>query len=103
VRSTSPAAPGSTATSAGLHATLADQLQQVRAVTGLPVITGIGITGPDRAAEAAAAGADAVILGSAVTAATAIPKSAVGEDVRELITRCRMKIQARHDQEAARP
>jgi tryptophan synthase alpha chain len=59
-----PAADGPTGTGGRLRNRLADKIGQVRKRTGLPVITGIGITSPARAAEAARSCPDAIIAGS---------------------------------------
>jgi len=59
----------------------------VKAATDVPVALGFGISTPQQAAEAAAAGADGVIVGSRLVRAAAEsdrPAAAVGRLVGEL-------------------
>ena len=58
----------------------ADLLARVKAHTAVPVALGFGISTPEHAAAAAAAGADGVIVGSRLVRA-----AAAGEDVRALV------------------
>src|SRR5947207_2396623 len=55
-------------------------VERARASTDLPVAVGFGIGTPQRAAEAAAAGADGVIVGSRLVRA-----ASEGEDVEALV------------------
>ena len=57
-----------------------DLLARVKAHTEVPVALGFGISTPEQAAAAAAAGADGVIVGSRLVRA-----AAEGEDVRALV------------------
>lgn len=74
-----PASAGSTGSQSGPDPGLARRVSRVRSLTGLPVITGIGISTPRHAAVAARAGADCVLAGSSFTraAASADPGGAV--------------------------
>ena len=58
----------------------ADLLARVKAHTAVPVALGFGISTPEHAAAAAAAGADGVIVGSRLVRA-----AGAGEDVRALV------------------
>jgi tryptophan synthase alpha chain len=82
---------GTTGERAGLDAALASVLARAKAHSPVPVAVGFGISTPAQAADAAAAGADGVIVGSRlVRAATeaadagADPAAAVGELVAAL-------------------
>jgi tryptophan synthase alpha chain len=55
-------------------------VERARAHTAVPVAVGFGIGTPERAAQAAAAGADGVIIGSRLVRA-----AADGEDVEGLV------------------
>lgn len=66
-----PAAPGLTGTPARLRDGLARSVALAEQGTGLPAITGIGITSEDRAAAAAQSGAAAIIAGTAFARAAA--------------------------------
>jgi tryptophan synthase alpha chain len=70
---------GTTGERASVGPDLAAVLARTRAHAGVPVAAGFGISTPDHAAAAAAAGADGVIVGSMLvrTAATA---AAAGND-----------------------
>ena len=57
-----------------------DLLARVKAHTEVPVALGFGISTPEHAAAAAAAGAEGVIVGSRLVRA-----AAEGEDVRALV------------------
>ena len=73
--------------SGGLHDGLAGVLSRARACTDVPVAVGFGISTPEQAAAAAAAGADGVIVGSRLVRAAGEgeePVAAVGALVREL-------------------
>jgi tryptophan synthase alpha chain len=69
---------GTTGERAGLDAT--ELLARVKVHARVPVALGFGIATPEQAAEAAAAGADGVIVGSRLVRA-----AAEGEDVRALV------------------
>lgn len=82
---------GTTGERTGVAADLAAVLARTRAHTAVPVAAGFGISTPEHAAAAAAAGADGVIVGSRLVreAADAVdagedPAAAVGVAVREL-------------------
>jgi len=82
---------GTTGERSGVGAGLAGVLGRVRAATEVPVALGFGISTPDDAAAAAAAGADGVIVGSRLVRAAAEavdagadPAAAVGEAVAGL-------------------
>jgi tryptophan synthase alpha chain len=82
---------GITGERTGVAAGLSDVLARVRAHTDVPVAAGFGISTPDDAAGAAAAGADGVIVGSRLVRAAleAVdagrdPAAAVGELVAPL-------------------
>ena len=78
---------GTTGERAAVAETLPGLLARARAHTEVPVAVGFGISTPEQAAEAAAAGADGVIVGSRLvrTAAEAEdPAAAVGEAVAGL-------------------
>jgi tryptophan synthase alpha chain len=82
---------GITGERTGVAAGLSDVLARVRAHTDVPVAAGFGISTPDDAAGAAAAGADGVIVGSRLVRAAleAVdagrdPAAAVGELVASL-------------------
>lgn len=73
--------------SGGLAAGLAAIVSRAAACTDVPVAVGFGISTPDQAAAAAAAGADGVIVGSRLVRAAgegSDPVAAVGAVVREL-------------------
>ena len=70
---------GTTGERAGVDATMGDVLARTRAATDVPVALGFGISTPDDAAAAAAAGADGVIVGSRLVRAAAEAADA-GED-----------------------
>lgn len=57
---------GVTGERAELSAGLAGQIAAIRAVTSLPVAVGFGISTPEQARDTARAGADAVVVGSAI-------------------------------------
>jgi len=78
------AAGGVTSTSAAVDPCLAAHVRQARDVTGLPVITGIGITSPARAAAAAAASASGIVIGSAFAREVAARPADPGGAVRDL-------------------
>jgi len=70
----------------GLQDGLAGVLARTAANTNVPVAVGFGISTPEQAAAAAAAGADGVIVGSRLVRAAgeeADPVSAVGALVRD--------------------
>jgi tryptophan synthase alpha chain len=82
---------GTTGERAGLDGALTSVLARAKAHSAVPVAVGFGISTPEQAAGAAAAGADGVIVGSRlVRAATeaadagADPAAAVGELVAAL-------------------
>jgi tryptophan synthase alpha chain len=68
-----PATAGPTGSRSGPAPGLSRRVSRARTLTGLPVITGIGISAPRDAAVAARAGADCVLVGSAFTRAVASP------------------------------
>ncbi|HEY1699082.1 MAG TPA: tryptophan synthase subunit alpha [Trebonia sp.] len=68
-----PATAGPTGSRSGPAPGLSRRVNRARTQTGLPVITGIGISAPRDAAVAARAGADCVLVGSAFTRAVASP------------------------------
>jgi tryptophan synthase alpha chain len=70
---------GITGERSGLAAGLADVLARAKAHTDVPVAAGFGISTPEHAAAAAAAGADGVIVGSRLVRA-AIEAVDAGED-----------------------
>jgi tryptophan synthase alpha chain len=73
--------------SGGLAEGLAAIVSRAAACTDVPVAVGFGISTPDQAAAAAAAGADGVIVGSRLVRAAgegSDPVAAVGAVVREL-------------------
>jgi tryptophan synthase alpha chain len=57
-----------------------DLVARARAATAVPVAVGFGIGTPERAAQAAAAGADGIIVGSRLVRA-----AGAGEDVEGLV------------------
>ena len=65
------AVTGTTGERAGVDAGLAGMLERTRARTAVPVALGFGIGTPEAAANAAAAGADGVIVGSRLVRAAA--------------------------------
>jgi tryptophan synthase alpha chain len=65
------AVTGTTGERAGVDAGLAAMLERTRARTAVPVAMGFGIGTPEAAANAAAAGADGVIVGSRLVRAAA--------------------------------
>jgi tryptophan synthase alpha chain len=71
---------GTTGEREALSDTFARTVERARAHTEVPVALGFGIATPGHAAEAAAAGADGVIVGSRLVRA-----AAEGEDVRALV------------------
>jgi tryptophan synthase alpha chain len=71
---------GTTGEREALSDTFAKTVERARAHTDVPVALGFGIATPGHAAEAAAAGADGVIVGSRLVRA-----AAEGEDVRALV------------------
>jgi tryptophan synthase alpha chain len=73
------AALGITGERSGLAAGLGDILARAKAHTDVPVAAGFGISTPDDAAAAAAAGADGVIVGSRLVRA-ALEADDAGED-----------------------
>lgn len=77
---------GTTGERANLDGALATLLRRVREHSSVPVAVGFGISAPEQAAAAAAAGAEGVIVGSRLVRAAgeeADPVSAVGALVRE--------------------
>ena len=82
---------GTTGERAGLDGSLAALLQHAKAESPVPVALGFGISSPEQAANAAAAGADGVIVGSRLVRAAGEaadagedPAAAVGELVATL-------------------
>ena len=82
---------GTTGERAGVEGSLAPVLAHAKAHSPVPVAVGFGISTPEQAAEAAAAGADGVIVGSRLVRAAgeaadrgADPAAAVGEIVATL-------------------
>jgi tryptophan synthase alpha chain len=82
---------GTTGERASVDGTLASVLAHAKAHSPVPVAVGFGISTPEQAAEAAAAGADGVIVGSRLVRAAgeaadagADPAAAVGERVTAL-------------------
>ena len=78
---------GTTGERQDLQATLAPVVRRAAAATEVPVAVGFGISTPEHAAAAAAAGADGVIVGTRLVRAAAEaeePAGAVGELVRGL-------------------
>jgi tryptophan synthase alpha chain len=78
---------GTTGERAALDGELAQVLGRAAVHTDVPVAVGFGISGPEQAAAAAAAGADGVIVGSRLVRAAGEaddPSAAVGDIVREL-------------------
>jgi tryptophan synthase alpha chain len=82
---------GTTGERAGVEGSLAATLAHAKAHSPVPVAVGFGISTPDQAAQAAAAGADGVIVGSRLVRAAAEaadagedPARAVGELVAAL-------------------
>ena len=71
---------GTTGARADVSPALAGLVARARAVTDLPLYAGFGISTPEHAAAAAAAGADGVIVGTRLVRA-----AAEGEDVRGLV------------------
>jgi tryptophan synthase alpha chain len=71
---------GTTGEREALSDTFATTVERARAHTDVPVALGFGIATPGHASEAAAAGADGVIVGSRLVRA-----AADGEDVRALV------------------
>jgi tryptophan synthase alpha chain len=70
---------GTTGERAGVDASLASVLARAKAYSPVPVAVGFGISRPEQAAEAAAAGADGVIVGSRLVRAAGEAADA-GED-----------------------
>jgi tryptophan synthase alpha chain len=70
---------GITGERAGLASGLEQILSRARAATSLPVAAGFGISTPEQAAAAAAAGADGVIVGSRLVRAAAEAADAGGD------------------------
>ncbi|MEA2247174.1 MAG: tryptophan synthase alpha chain [Solirubrobacteraceae bacterium] len=78
---------GTTGERAALSDAFAGVVERAKAHTDVPVALGFGIAGPEHAAQAAAAGADGVIVGSRLVRAAgeaADPPAAVRELVAEL-------------------
>jgi tryptophan synthase alpha chain len=78
---------GTTGERAALSERFAEIVAQAKAATGVPVAIGFGISTPEQAAQAAAAGADGVIVGTRLVRAAAEsrdPAAAVGEVVAGL-------------------
>ena len=78
---------GTTGERAALSDTFGELVARAKAGTAVPVAVGFGISSPDQAAAAAAAGADGVIVGSRLVRAAAEaddPLAAVSEIVSEL-------------------
>jgi tryptophan synthase alpha chain len=79
---------GTTGERAGLAEELPGMIARVRAHTSVPVAVGFGISTPEQAAAAAAAGADGVIVGTRLVRAAAEgeddPAAAVGALVSQL-------------------
>ena len=78
---------GTTGERRALDAGLAQMLARAKASTSVPVAVGFGIATPEQAREAAAAGADGVIVGSRLVRAAqqaSDPAAAVGALVAEL-------------------
>jgi len=78
---------GTTGERAALSDRFAEIVAGAKAATDVPVALGFGISTPTQAAEAAAAGADGVIVGTRLVRAAAEsrdPAAAVGEVVSEL-------------------
>lgn len=80
---------GTTGERSSLAAAYADTIRQAKAHTEAPVALGFGISDPDQAREAAASGADGVIVGSRLVRAVAEatdagqdPAAAAGEVVK---------------------
>jgi tryptophan synthase alpha chain len=71
---------GTTGERTALSETFAETVARARAHTDVPVALGFGIATPEHATQAAAAGADGVIVGSRLVRA-----AAEGEDVRALV------------------
>ena len=71
---------GTTGERKALSETFATTVERARANTDVPVALGFGIATPEHAAQAAAAGADGVIVGSRLVRA-----AAEGEDVRAVV------------------
>ena len=78
-------APGVTGKRDHLPADLAARIAAVKLVANLPVAVGFGIGSAGTAEEAVSAGADAVIVGSAITAAIEAASGDPGEDVTTVI------------------
>ncbi|HSD79380.1 MAG TPA: tryptophan synthase subunit alpha [Solirubrobacteraceae bacterium] len=78
---------GTTGERAALADAYAELVARVRAATSVPVALGFGISTPEHAAQAAAAGADGVIVGSRLVraAAEAAGPAAAASAVRELV------------------
>lgn len=57
---------GTTGTHVGLGARLSDTLARARVATNLPLLVGFGVSSPEDVARVAGAGADGVIVGSAL-------------------------------------
>ena len=64
---------------------VADAVARLKAATDLPVAVGFGIRTPDQAAAIAAAGADGVVIGSAIVEIVAAHGTAAAEPVRAYI------------------
>jgi tryptophan synthase alpha chain len=79
---------GTTGERSAMAATFADVVARARAHTVVPVALGFGISTPEQAAEAAAAGADGVIIGSRLVRAAMEAHEAGGgaaSSVRDLV------------------
>jgi tryptophan synthase alpha chain len=75
---------GTTGERTALADAFADVVARARAHTDVPVALGFGISTPEQAAEAAAAGADGVIVGSRLVRAAAEAEAPAGA-VRDLV------------------
>lgn len=100
-----PAAAGATGGSSGPDPGLPARVRTARARTGLPVITGIGISSPADVYAAARAGAECVLVGSAFAraAATADPGIAVSRlasSYRKALTSGESVTRRRHENTA---
>ncbi|MBR1369843.1 hypothetical protein RJ53_10285 [Methanocalculus chunghsingensis] len=78
-------APGVTGRRDHLPADLGSRIETLKAVTNLPVAVGFGIGSAGTAEEAVSAGADAVIAGSAITAAIEASTGDPAGDVRAVV------------------
>ena len=85
-------APGVTGSRDHLPTDLGPRIEALKAVTDLPVAVGFGIGSARTAEEAVSAGADAVIAGSAITAAIEASSGDPGEDVAAVVRAIRAGI-----------